>query len=112
MSSKFKISSVGLVGFGAFGRLIATHLHSHFPLVVNDPCMPTIGGHLLGRIAVGSSADVGRCDVVVLAVPVSELTTAIKCLRPHLRPGCIVVDVGSVKVKPAIVMEAELPPFV
>ena len=36
MSSKPKISSVGIVGFGAFGQLIAAHLHNHFPLVIND----------------------------------------------------------------------------
>ena len=112
MSSKPKISSVGIVGFGAFGQLIAAHLHHHFPLVINDRAPPTVSEHWRHLVTVGSSADVGRCNVIILAVPVSELATAIRRLRPHLRRGCIVVDVGSVKVNPAKMMEEQLPPFV
>lgn len=63
-------------------------------------------------VRAGDVAAVGRCDVVILAVPVGELASAIKDLRPHLRPGSVVVDVASVKVNAVKVMEAELPPFV
>jgi prephenate dehydrogenase len=104
MSTKLSISSIGLVGFGAFGRLVANHLDPFFALVVNDPAMSTNDGRLPGRAVAGSAAEICRCDLIILAVPVSELANAIKCLRPHLRPGCTVVDVGSVKVKPARVM--------
>lgn len=106
------ISSVGMVGFGAFGRLIAQHLHSHFPLYVYDPVRPAIDGSLAGRVVAMDAAAVAGCDLVILAVPVSEISRAIESIRPHLRPGAIVLDVGSVKVKPAQVMEAELPDFV
>ncbi len=112
MSSRLTISSIGLLGFGAFGRLIATHLQPYFPMVIFDPAMPATGEEPLAGGTFGSVADVCRCDVVILAVPVCELTTAVRSLRPHLRPGCIVIDVGSVKVVPAKVMKAELPPFV
>jgi prephenate dehydrogenase len=112
MSTKLSISSIGLVGFGAFGRLVAHHLDPYFALVVNDPAMSANDGRLPARAVAGSAADICRCDLIILAVPVSELANAIKCLRPHLRPGCTVVDVGSVKVKPARVMLEELPPFV
>jgi prephenate dehydrogenase len=112
MSTKLSISSIGLVGFGAFGRLVANHLDPFFALVVNDPAMSANDGQLPGRAVAGSAAEICRCDLIILAVPVSELANAIKCLRPHLRPGCTVVDVGSVKVKPARVMLEELPPFV
>jgi prephenate dehydrogenase len=100
------------MGFGAFGKLIATHLHMHFTLTVYDPVAPQISPSLSSRIRNGDMAAVGCCDIVILAVPVGELPHAIRSLRPHLRPGSIVVDVGSVKVKPAKVMEAELPSFV
>jgi prephenate dehydrogenase len=111
MSSKTATTSVGLLGFGAFGRLIAAHLHPHFPLVAYDRSMLP-GDHLEGRIRAGDMAAVGRCDVVILAVPVRELVSAIKELRPYLHPGSIVVDVASVKVNAVKAMEAELPPFV
>lgn len=103
--------SVGLLGFGAFGRLVAHHLSPHATLVVHDPAVTTTGNGSQG-ILFASVADVARSDVVVLAVPVAALRTAIRDLRPHLRPGAIVLDVGSVKVEPVAVMEAELPPFV
>jgi prephenate dehydrogenase len=92
--------------------MVASHLDPHFALVVNDPAMFAKDGRLPGRAVAGSPAEICRCELIILAVPVSELANAIKCLRPHLRPGCIAVDVGSVKVKPARVMLEELPPFV
>jgi prephenate dehydrogenase len=111
MPSKIAIPSVGLLGFGAFGRLIAAHLHPHVPLVVCDRSMLP-GDHLEGRVQAGDIAAVGRCDVVILAVPVGELVSAIKDLRPYLHPGSVVVDVASVKVNAVRAMEAELPVFV
>jgi prephenate dehydrogenase len=105
------IRSIGLLGFGAFGRLIAHHLYPYFSLVAFDPAV-SAGKHRHGQVRFGTLAEVGGCDLVILAVPVGELSAAISMLRPHLRPGAIVVDVGSVKVRPIAVMTAELPPFV
>jgi prephenate dehydrogenase len=105
------IRSIGLVGYGAFGRLVAEYLHPYFPVVACDPALSAEDRNH-GHIQFGTVAEVGRCDLVMLAVPVGELSPAIATLRPHLRPGGIVVDVGSVKVRPIEVMRAELPPFV
>jgi prephenate dehydrogenase len=106
------ISSVGILGFGAFGRLLAKHLHSHFPLYIFDPIWPLIDASLAGRAVAADVIAVARCDIVILAVPVSEMSRAIQSIRPHLLPRTIVVDVGSVKLKPTQLMEAELPEFV
>jgi prephenate dehydrogenase len=110
--TKSTISSVCIVGFGAFGQLIAEHLHPYFPIVVIDPAVPHISGDFQGRVIVGTIADIWRCDLVILAVPVSDFTSTIRRLRDHLRPGSIVVDVGSVKVNPAKTMQIELPSHV
>jgi prephenate dehydrogenase len=110
-SPSTQIRSIGLLGFGAFGRLIAEHLHSYFPLVACDPATTT-EQRSHDHVRFGNVAEVGGCDLVVLAVPVGELSSAISMVRPHLRPGSIVVDVGSVKVRPIAVMQTELPPFV
>lgn len=37
------------------------------------------------------------CDLVVLATPVATLVPMAERLAPHLSPGCVVIDVGSVK---------------
>lgn len=45
-------------------------------------------------------------DLVVVAVPVLKIAETIKQAAPHLKPGCIVTDVGSVK---GAVIEAVAP---
>ena len=42
-------------------------------------------------------AGVERASVVILAVPVDKIVSTAKRLRPHLSPGALVMDVGSVK---------------
>ncbi|MFQ5846792.1 MAG: prephenate dehydrogenase [Candidatus Methylomirabilales bacterium] len=36
-------------------------------------------------------------DLVVVAVPVGAMVEVVRAIAPHLAPGCIVTDVGSVK---------------
>ncbi len=116
MFRKKIIKSVGIVGFGAFGRLIAEHLHPDFELVVSDPAGITdarfAGNVQAGNVRAGSIAEAAACDVVVLAVPIGALEAVIGDIRPHLRPGTIVMDVVSVKVLPVDIMKAMLPDFV
>ncbi len=64
--------SVGILGLGAFGRLMVTHLAPHVTLHGFDPRLEGDGAALPG-IAVASAATVARCDIVVLAVPVDQL---------------------------------------
>ncbi len=46
----------------------------------------------------GSVAEaVEGADLVVLAVPVGAMAALAREMAPHLRPGCVVTDVGSVK---------------
>lgn len=111
MPAKTTFSSVGILGFGAFGRLIARHLHRHFRIIACDPGVADTE-ILAAHAHPGGLREVGDCDVVILAVPVTSLTLAVRQIRPFLRPGCLVIDVGSVKVTPARVMLAELPPGV
>jgi prephenate dehydrogenase len=110
MSTKRKsFSSSGLLGFGAFGRLMAHHLQPHLPLVVFDPGRPVEPDGAGQGLVPGSIAEVAACDIVVLAVPVDRLADAIASLRPHLRRGTVVLDVGSVKIEPARLLLAGLP---
>ncbi|MBB2961987.1 prephenate dehydrogenase/arogenate dehydrogenase family protein [Methylobacterium sp. R2-1] len=107
--------SIGLVGFGAFGRLIARHLAPHAALTIHDPSLPA------GRLAAHLAAQAGPeavaadlpgladCPVVILATPVASLAEAVRALAPHLRPGTLVVDVGSVKMGPAAILQEGLP---
>lgn len=94
--------SLGLIGFGAFGRLAACHLSPHFALHVFDPAFD-------GSVGL---ADTAGCQVVLIAVPVAGMAETLKAIAPHVRPGALVLDVGSVKVEPARLMRELLPPYI
>jgi prephenate dehydrogenase len=101
--------ALGIVGLGAFGRLIARHPHARFRLYVFDPVPPDGSCHEVRHVTVADLPTVAGCGIVVLAVPVDQFTAAIATIRPHLRPGTLVLDVGSVKVAPCAVMRRDLP---
>jgi prephenate dehydrogenase len=101
---------LGIIGFGAFGRLMAQHLSPHFRLCAYDPAVPA--GGRAGAVVMDSLAAVAACPIVVLAVPVSQLVNTARAISPHLQFGALVLDVGSVKVVPADIMLRELPPHV
>jgi len=102
--------SLGIIGFGAFGRLMARHLWPHFRLCAHDPAL--LSGRCVEGVALDSLAAVAGCSIVVLAVPVSRLADTVRAIGPHLQPGALVLDVGSVKVVPADIMLRELPAHV
>ena len=104
-----KIGKVGLIGFGAFGRLIAAHLGQLFPIFAYDPRIGPDGREPPKGVTYCDVATAAACDVIILAMPVPRLDAAIAAIKPHLRPGAVVIDVCSVKVLPAQIMSAELP---
>ncbi len=108
MQNRPEIKSVGLMGFGAFGRLIAQHIAPFAPVFVHDPTLNAIPDGL----SAGDPARIADCDLVILAVPVVMLENAISSIAQHLRPGTIVVDVGSVKINPVRTMLRLLPDHV
>ena len=101
--------SLGIIGFGAFGRLMASHLGPFFRLHAHDPACPP--GAADG-VMLTSLAEAAACPIVVLATPVNRLAEVASAIAPHLRPGTLVLDVGSVKVVPARIMRETLPDHV
>jgi len=96
---------VALLGFGRFGRALATLLgDAGIPYRALDPSasVPAAArATTLPELVSGAS-------FVVLAVPVPRTREALESLRPHLGPGQIVLDVGSVKVHPYADLDALL----
>ena len=101
--------SFGLIGVGAFGALAARHLAKHFDLVLHDatadvaPLASEIGAR------VGDLRAASACDIVMLAVPVQKLRQVLTDIAPLLKPGALVLDVASVKMKPVAAMQEILP---
>ncbi|MDP3342138.1 prephenate dehydrogenase [Frigidibacter sp.] len=106
--SRPMLPSVLIIGFGAFGRLLATHLASHLTVAVCDPAAdPGSTG-----LPVVQLSGAGAFDIVVLAVPVPAFAGCLRQIAPHLRPGQIVIDTCSIKQEPARLMQELLPPHV
>jgi prephenate dehydrogenase len=104
--------SLGIVGFGAFGKLIAQSLHGQFDLMAYDPrsAHHDVASEL--GVSFASLEAVARCDVIVIAAPVSRFEDVLVSIATVCRPGTLVIDVGSVKVHPCDLMEKHLPDHV
>jgi prephenate dehydrogenase len=101
--------TVGIIGFGAFGRLIALHLRPYFALAAYDPASAVRGWDAVSGVVHADLAEAAACDIVILATPVDQLATALDEIREVLTPGALVLDVCSVKVMPARLMRELLP---
>lgn len=97
---------LGLIGYGAFGRLTALYLAPWFEVLAHDPAAEEAGD---GLVTLTDLASVAACPVVVLAVPVDALAETAAAIGPHLTAGAVVIDVGSVKVLPGQVLAERLP---
>ena len=103
--------TLGIIGFGRFGRLAAIHLRDHYDVMVCDreDCSDP-AAHL--RVRAESLKDVASCSVVILCVPISSIRSVLKEMTPHLETGALVADTCSVKEYPISVMKTVLPPHV
>jgi prephenate dehydrogenase len=105
----FTKPNVTIIGFGAFGSLCARVLAPHVRVAVLDP------DQLRAAAAREADCNIVRhvadvCDeVILLAVPLPAMEEVLVALAPHLRPGQLVVDVCSVKERPAQLMRDLLP---
>jgi prephenate dehydrogenase len=104
--------SLGLIGFGAFAQLMAEHLGPHFELTACDPAPQARAAMARHGVRAAPLETVAGCAVVVLAAPVAAVPGLVREIAPHLRPGALVLDVGSVKLGPARALVAGLPPHV
>jgi prephenate dehydrogenase len=100
---------LGLFGFGAFGRLAFRHLAPYFEVVVCDPSPAARRQARRHNVRLVSLEEAAACPVVVLAAPVGALEALAARIAPHVRPRALVIDVASVKVKPAEWLDRAIP---
>jgi len=103
------MKTLGILGLGAFGQFAVKHLALHFNVVAYDPAPRAAAFARQNGIAFGTLKEAAQADVVILAVPIDKLKEAVRAIKPHLKKGAIVCDVASVKVRPAELLQKELP---
>ena len=104
-------TTVGIIGFGVFGRFMAEHLAPYVTVLVDESRVSEerAGGIRVSRVPF---AAVCNADVVIPCVPVQHLEATLVRIAQHVRPGALVADVSSVKTIPVELMTALLPPGV
>ncbi|UTD27610.1 prephenate/arogenate dehydrogenase family protein [Bradyrhizobium sp. WD16] len=108
---------VALIGLGLIGSSVARavrQLGLADELVATD-ASPQVRARaaeigLADRIADDNAAAVKDADLVIACVPVGACAAVAQSIAPHLKPGAIVSDVGSVKAAVLRAMAPELPP--
>jgi prephenate dehydrogenase len=99
---------IGIIGYGRFGQFAAEHLRKDFRVVVFDrKRVPRSKG-----INQGTLEEVASQPLLLLCVPISQISKACREIRPYLIPGQLVIDTCSVKEKPLQELARLLPRFV
>jgi prephenate dehydrogenase len=97
----------GVVGYGAFGQLMARLLSEHSKVSVYS--RRTIAGiEFSNNINAGTLADIAKCDVILLCNELHALEENATALAKLVKPSTIVMDVCSVKVIPAQILKSTL----
>ncbi len=101
------IASIGILGLGRFGRLVAQLLGSDFEVRAFDPTL--VDTAITADPWWCTEEEVGAADLVIPCVPINTFETCLVRLAPLLRPGTLVMDVCSVKEYPLELLRSLLP---
>ncbi|MCU0427685.1 MAG: prephenate dehydrogenase/arogenate dehydrogenase family protein [Candidatus Kapabacteria bacterium] len=98
--------TIGIIGYGRFGKLLARSLSRDFAIRVFEPGLEqqTLGA----SIDAVSLRDAVLADYVFVCVPIVAFESAMQVIEPLLPEGTPVLDVCSVKVHPTVMMRKYL----
>jgi len=100
--------TVGLIGFGRLGRLLARHFARDVKIYAHDVKLDTRAARALGAEP-ATLAQACAQDIIVLCVPMAAFESTVRRIRTLVRPDALVVDTCSVKGIPVAAMKRWLP---
>ena len=100
------MNSVGIIGLGRFGKVLANILQKGFTIKVYDERLKTS----IHGIEKSSLEDVLKEKTIFIAVPIREFDNVINKISPLLKKGTTIIDVCSVKKYPTEIMKKKLKP--
>lgn len=111
---ELKNLQVTVIGLGLMGASLAGALRGKCGRVVGVARRAEVVGlaRARGYVDDGTTdliAGVREADVVVLSTPVRVIVQQLEEIAPHLRAGCVVMDLGSTKAHVTAAMERLLP---
>jgi prephenate dehydrogenase len=105
------MKTLGIVGFGQFGQLVAKHIAGRVEVSAWDLQDLSAEADKL-NVKFGSLEEAAGSELVMISVPVQAMQNTFRTIAPFLKPGAVVMDVASVKVLPVQWMVEELPDHV
>lgn len=95
-------NSIGVIGFGAFGELLTRLIAPHHSVIVYESRPKS--KHLPDNAHFGSLQAAAQCKIVILAVNLADLESVCQNLALYVNKDATVLDVCSVKMKPAAIL--------
>lgn len=102
------MKELGLIGLGSFGQFMVPHLKPYFEVSAYNRSDRSADAERLGIDYVSLESAASK-EIVILSVPVQFLEEMLVKIKGFVKPGAIIVDVSSVKVKPVELMQQHLP---
>ena len=99
------MNSIGIIGFGRFGKVLANILQKGFAIKAYDPA--PVGA--FPSVEFTDLESVLNEKVIFIAVPIRHFKSVIQDIAPKISEGTTIIDVCSVKKHPAEIMEKNLP---
>jgi len=95
---------VTVVGLGLMGGSLAGALREHCRVIVGvvrrqETIDEALSRELVDHATRDLASGVRDADVVILATPVLTILDLLDDIRPHLKPDCLVMDLGSTKAQ-------------
>ncbi len=99
------MNSIGIIGFGRFGKVLASILRKGFLIKAYDPIVYTP----FSGVEFVSLDSVLREKTIFIAVPIRHFESLIKNIAPKIHHGTTLIDVCSVKIHTVNIMKKYLP---
>lgn len=106
-TTSMNIQSIGIIGFGRFGALLARSLREDFSVKAYDTMLSPEKITMKG-ITGAPLNEVVASDCLFICVPILSFETTVRRIAPMIQKGTAILDVCSVKVMPAAVMRQHL----
>ena len=102
------MKTLGIIGFGEFGKLAARELRDRFAVGAHDSNLEPQDITAQGVMPLSLQA-AAASDIVLITVPVQAMEDVIAAVAPLVRPGATVLDVASVKMLPSRWLALHMP---
>ena len=103
------MNKIAIIGYGRFGALLCELLRTDYEIAVVEKNSSRQSQALERSLKLIQLEDIGSFDTVIFAVPISLFESVVVNAAAYISEGCLVMDICSVKVYPANVMQKHLP---